>query len=246
MDCARERVNKFPLENECERQGGRRTECEWLSEGGVLPATETVWISLLDLVFVSSSLQLLVNIMTTTTSIYNSAYPPLAVATRRLTLSGCKLFQLCSSSSFFNDIMNMMIKFAWLQAYVTTKKTTTANVQCAVRKRELYYQSGVYWWMLSGLWLDFHWLPVLSVGTDLCAQSHFRYNLQDGCVTVKPQLKAGEFSSPGSTFCADSYFSIHSTPMLLQYYIKDPGHSAKSAGGRLQLNMHASYIYGFK
>ena len=29
-----------------------------------------------------------------------------------------------------------------------------------------------------------------------------------------PAGAAGEFSSPGSTFCADSYFSIHSTPML--------------------------------
>ena len=26
----------------------------------------------------------------------------------------------------------------------------------------------------------------------------------------------GELSSPGSTFCADSYFGIHSTPVLLQ------------------------------
>ena len=38
---------------------------------------------------------------------------------------------------------------------------------------------------------------------------------------------AGEFSSSGSTFCADSYFSIRSTPVLLQYHVKDPGHSAE-------------------
>ena len=49
---------------------------------------------------------------------------------------------------------------------------------------------------------------------------------------------AGEVSSPGSTFCADSYFSIRSTPVLPQYHVKDPGQSAKSAGGRLQLNTH--------
>ena len=53
-----------------------------------------------------------------------------------------------------------------------------------------------------------------------------------------PAGTAGEFSSPGSTFCADSYFGIHSTPMLPQLHVKDPGHSVKSAGGRLQLNMH--------
>ena len=31
-----------------------------------------------------------------------------------------------------------------------------------------------------------------------------------------PAGAMGEFSSPGSTFCADSYFGIHSTPMLPQ------------------------------
>ena len=31
-----------------------------------------------------------------------------------------------------------------------------------------------------------------------------------------PAGVAGEFSSPESNFCADSYFSIHSTPVLLQ------------------------------
>ena len=40
-----------------------------------------------------------------------------------------------------------------------------------------------------------------------------------------PAGAAGEFSSPESTFCADSY--------------------AKSAGGRLQLNKHAPYVCGF-
>ena len=30
-----------------------------------------------------------------------------------------------------------------------------------------------------------------------------------------PRRSGGELSSPGSTFCADFYFSIHSTPVLL-------------------------------
>ena len=51
-----------------------------------------------------------------------------------------------------------------------------------------------------------------------------------------PPGAAGEFSSPGSTFCTDSYFGIRSTPVLPQWPEKDPGHSAISAGGRLQLN----------
>ena len=49
---------------------------------------------------------------------------------------------------------------------------------------------------------------------------------------------AGEFSSPESTLCADSLFGVHSTPLLLQWDVKDPGHSAKSACGRLHPNMH--------
>ena len=60
-----------------------------------------------------------------------------------------------------------------------------------------------------------------------------------------PAGAVGEFSSPGSTFCADSYFGLCSTPVLLQQHVKDHGHSAKSAGGRLQLNMYAPYICGF-
>ena len=46
-----------------------------------------------------------------------------------------------------------------------------------------------------------------------------------------PAGATGEFSSPGSTFCADSYFGIRSTPVLPQLHVKDPGQSAKSAGG---------------
>ena len=60
-----------------------------------------------------------------------------------------------------------------------------------------------------------------------------------------PAGAAGEFSSPRSTFCADSYFGIRSTPVLPQQHVKDPGHSAKSAGGRLQLNTHTPYVCGF-
>ena len=60
-----------------------------------------------------------------------------------------------------------------------------------------------------------------------------------------PAGTTGEFSSPGSTFCADSYFGIRSTPVLPQQHVKNPGHSAKSAGGRLQLNTHTPYVCGF-
>ena len=45
---------------------------------------------------------------------------------------------------------------------------------------------------------------------------------------------------------ADVYFGIRSTPMLLQRYAKDPGHSAKGAGDRLQLNTHALYVCSYE
>ena len=52
-----------------------------------------------------------------------------------------------------------------------------------------------------------------------------------------PTGAAGEFSSPELTLCAD-LFAVRSTPVLPQWLVKDPGHSAKSAGGRFQLNTH--------
>ena len=33
-------------------------------------------------------------------------------------------------------------------------------------------------------------------------------------------------------------FSVHSTPTLPQWHVKDPGHSANSVGGRLHINTH--------
>ena len=60
-----------------------------------------------------------------------------------------------------------------------------------------------------------------------------------------PAGAAGEFSSLGSTFCADFYFGIFSAPVLPQQHVKDPGHSAKSVAGRLQLNTQSPYICGF-
>ena len=55
----------------------------------------------------------------------------------------------------------------------------------------------------------------------------------------------GESSFPGSTFCADTY-SVSILPSVTTVALNDPGHSAKSAGGRLQLNtktgMHPMYV----
>ena len=55
-----------------------------------------------------------------------------------------------------------------------------------------------------------------------------------------PVGTAGECFSPESILCADSCsVSVPPPfPLLLQWHIKDPGHSAKSAGGRFHLNTH--------
>ena len=60
-----------------------------------------------------------------------------------------------------------------------------------------------------------------------------------------PAGTAGEFSSPGSTFCADSYFRYPFHPRVTTVARKKSRHSAKSAGGRLQLNTHTPYVCGF-
>ena len=57
---------------------------------------------------------------------------------------------------------------------------------------------------------------------------------------------AAEFSSPGSTFCTDSYSGVRSTPVLPQQHVKDPGHSAKSAGGRFQTKPHTRALVSAK
>ena len=61
-----------------------------------------------------------------------------------------------------------------------------------------------------------------------------------------PAGAAGEFSPPELTYlvelvCADSYFGVRSTPVLPQWHVKDPGHSAKSVSVRLHLNMRIPF-----
>ena len=56
-----------------------------------------------------------------------------------------------------------------------------------------------------------------------------------------PAGASGEFSSPGSTLCADCLFGVRSTPVLPLGHVKDRGHSVKSANGRLHLNTHTPF-----
>ena len=52
-----------------------------------------------------------------------------------------------------------------------------------------------------------------------------------------PEGAAGEFSSPESTLCADSY-SVCVSPHVTAVARKSPGHSARSAGGKSLLNVY--------
>ena len=69
----------------------------------------------------------------------------------------------------------------------------------------------------------------------------------EGKLPVKREslMKSRTARSPGLTFCADSYFGIRSTPGVTVVARKDPDHSARNAGGRLQLNTHTPYECGF-
>ena len=51
-----------------------------------------------------------------------------------------------------------------------------------------------------------------------------------------PTGAAGEFSSPESALCADSYSVTVPPPCYRRGTKRDPGQSAKIAGGRLHLN----------
>ena len=52
-----------------------------------------------------------------------------------------------------------------------------------------------------------------------------------------PAEAAEEFTSQELTFCADSY-SVSVPTCVTAMARKKPGHSSKSAGGRLRLNTH--------
>ena len=57
-----------------------------------------------------------------------------------------------------------------------------------------------------------------------------------------PAEAAGEFSSPELILCADCYSVSVPHPELPLWHVKDPGHSAKNASGRLHLNTHTPLI----
>ena len=85
-----------------------------------------------------------------------------------------------------------------------------------------------------------HWRVSVVVG--IAQQQSNRLKIERSLVPV-PAGAGEQSSSPESTFCAQSYFGISSTPLLLQQDLKILGHPAKNAGGRLQLNTQTPYNY---
>ena len=61
-----------------------------------------------------------------------------------------------------------------------------------------------------------------------------------------PAGAAGGFSSPGLTFCPDSFFGIRSTPVLPEWHVKKSrSFCQKYRELGFQLNTHAPYVCGF-
>ena len=57
-------------------------------------------------------------------------------------------------------------------------------------------------------------------------------------VSSNPGRSGGRIFFSRVNFVCWLLFGVHSTSVLPQWHVKDPGHSAKSTGGRLHLNMH--------
>ena len=57
-------------------------------------------------------------------------------------------------------------------------------------------------------------------------------------------VRAPDSRSKGPGY--NTHCITRSTPVLSQSHVKDAGNSAKGTGGRLQLNTHEPYLYGFE
>ena len=58
--------------------------------------------------------------------------------------------------------------------------------------------------------------------------------------TSNPDRSGGRVFFSRVNFVCRLLFGVRFTPVLPQWHVKDPGHSAKSAGGRLHINTHTS------
>ena len=65
-----------------------------------------------------------------------------------------------------------------------------------------------------------------------------RWSRDQKVVSSNPSRNGRRFFFSRVNFVCWLSFGVSSTPLLLQLHVKDPSHSAKSAGGRLHLNIH--------
>ena len=64
-------------------------------------------------------------------------------------------------------------------------------------------------------------------------------------MALSPTWSGGRIFLCRVSFHADSYFGIHSTPMLLQYHVKDPNAiilPKVHVAGYSQMHMHRTYV----
>ena len=69
-----------------------------------------------------------------------------------------------------------------------------------------------------------------------CWLECWTYNWKVG--SSNPSRSGGRIFFSRVNFVCWLLLGVRSTPVLPQWHVKDPSHSAKSAGGRLHLNMH--------
>ena len=82
----------------------------------------------------------------------------------------------------------------------------------------------------------------LSRGAGIACWSEHRTRDQQ-VASSNPGKSGGRIFFFWVNFVCWLLFGVHSTPVLPQWHVKDPSHSAKSSGGRLHLNTHTPFTH---
>ena len=85
--------------------------------------------------------------------------------------------------------------------------------------------------LLDSSWGDPVWLPGIACWLE-------RRTCDRKVASSNPSRSGGRIFFSRVNFVCWLLFRVCSTPVLLQWHIKDPDHFAKSGSGRLHLNMH--------
>ena len=79
---------------------------------------------------------------------------------------------------------------------------------------------------------------LLSVGAGEACWLERRTRRDRKVAKLNPGRSGGRIFFSRVNFVCWLLFGVRSTPLLPQWHVKDPSHSAKSAGGKLHLNTH--------